>query len=194
MDQTNNKYKKILEAATKIFAQNGFHASRVSDIAREAGVASGTIYLYFQNKEDLIISIFKEAVEDLIEHVREHGDEKRVENALNVLVKGHLHGMESHHHRAVVFQIELRQVHPHMSNAISRPLKEYFSLMESILEKGREEGVFRRDIEIRLMRKMIFGTLDEICTRWVLSNCAYSLREMIPQVLELFLAALRRQE
>lgn len=194
MGKSNTKYRQILQAATKTFAQHGFYSSQVSAIAKEAGVASGTIYLYFNNKEDLMISIFQEAVEDLMHHVRERKGQKRAEDALKIIVEEHLLRMEADHNRARVFQIELRQAHPHISQKMGAPLKEYFELIESLLEKGREEGVFRKDIETRLLRKVIFGALDEICTRWVLSGCAYSLAEMVPAVMDLFLGALKRPE
>lgn len=191
MGRENDKYRRILEAATKTFAQNGYYSSRVADIAREAGVASGTIYLYFNRKEDLIISIFHQAVEDLIHHLRKDEEQDPADISLKVLVQEHLLRMEEDHNRARVFQIELRQANSYIREGIGTPLKRYFYLLESIVERGREEGIFRKDVETRLMRKMIFGTLDEICTRWVLSGCSYSLTEMAPSLMELFMAALK---
>ncbi len=191
MGRENDKYRRILEAATKTFAQNGYYSSRVADIAKEAGVASGTIYLYFNRKEDLIISIFHRAVEDLIHHLLKYEDQDPADISLKVLVQEHLLRMEEDHNRARVFQIELRQANSYIREGIGTPLKGYFYLLESIVERGREEGIFRKDVETRLMRKMIFGTLDEICTRWVLSGCSYSLTEMVPSLMRLFMAALK---
>lgn len=193
MEQKTDKYKKILEAATKVFARHGFYSSRVADIAEEAGVASGTIYLYFRNKEDLIICIFEEAVQDLLKHL--HGIEGRSpENDLKNLIKQHLLRMEDDQHLARVFQIQLRQANPHIRQGIGTPLKDYFNFIEAVLERGKEEGVFRQDQETRLMRKMVFGTLDEICTRWVLSGSRYSLEEMIPSIWKLLLSAIKMEE
>lgn len=189
-----DKYRRILQAATKIFAQNGFYSSRVADIAREAGVASGTIYLYFSNKEDLIISIFQEAVRDLLTHLQEMEGQLTVQERLKNIIEQHLLRMENNHQLARVFQIELRQANPHIGEGIGAPLKEYFLYLERILEQGKKEGLFRRDLETRLMRKMVFGTLDEICTRWVLSGGQYSLEEMIPSLWKLILSALIGQE
>nr|WP_238134286.1 TetR/AcrR family transcriptional regulator [Calderihabitans maritimus] len=190
-NKSGDKYGLILEAAVKVFAENGYHNSQVSKIASEAGVADGTIYLYFQNKKDILISLFREKMGNFIEQVKRELEELSDPVAkLKRLIELHFSHLEADKNLATVIQIQLRQSDPEIRSAITGPLKEYFRLMEEILAEGKASGCFYPDIDVRLARSMIFGTLDEVATCWVLSRRDYRLSDQVEEVFRLLVRGL----
>ncbi|RKQ37948.1 TetR/AcrR family transcriptional regulator [Oceanobacillus halophilus] len=187
------KYHQIIEAAVRVIAKNGFHGSQVSKIAKEARVADGTIYLYFKNKEDILITMFKEKMGQFIEKIveqtskREYADEK-----LLTLIEMHFGQLSKDHDLAIVTQLELRQSNYDLRLEINNVLKPYLSVIDDILKEGIEQDIFRDDIKITLVRQMIFGTLDEIVTNWVMKECKYDLLEEIPLVHQLLLGGIEK--
>ncbi|MCL6639386.1 MAG: TetR family transcriptional regulator [Firmicutes bacterium] len=181
--KTGDKYHAIIEAAVKVFAENGYHNSQVSKIAREAGVADGTIYLYFQNKEDILISVFKVKMGDFIAQVKRELDGYGTPpEKLKHLVRMHFSILESDRNLALFMQIQLRQSHPDVRRAIAEPLREYFRLIEGILREGIEAGDFHGNLDVRVARQMVFGTMDEVATCWVMSRQKYSLAKQLEPV------------
>lgn len=190
--KTGEKYQAIIDAAVRVIAKHGFHNAQVSRIAREAGVADGTIYLYFENKEDILISLFNEKMGQFIETCRERiSAEESVERKLYVLVHAHLGQLASYPEMAIVTQIELRQSNPQVSQGIGDVLKRYFNLIDEIVTEGMETGVFRSDVDVRMARMMIFGTLDETVTSWVMKQCKYNLVSLADPIHNLFLYGLK---
>ena len=178
--KTGNKYDNIIEAAVKIIAQNGYHNSQVSKIAREAGVADGTIYLYFQNKEDILISVFNNKMSQFINHIREKTEQiEEPLDKLKNLIRLHFSSLEADRNLALVTQIELRQSNPSIREAISEIIRQYYILIEDILKMGIDKGVIKKDLDVKLARKMIFGSLDEVVTCWVLSKKQYKLTDSV---------------
>lgn len=194
-DAANGKELRILRAAMNIFARHGYHNSTISSIADEAGIAAGTIYLYFEKKEDLIVALFERFVGD---HIRKRRPDilccRTVSARLDELVESHFRFFESDHSMAAVFQIHLREVNPLIRQGIIPVLLEYFDLIDRILSDGRAEGVIPEEIDIRLARKLIFGGLDEVVTSWVLSNQKYSLMSMHLEFLQMILRAIGVKE
>ncbi len=175
----NDKELRILRAAISVFARHGYHGSSISTIAEEAGIATGTIYLYFRKKEELIIALFQRFLGDYIREAKEevlavHGAPAR----LGKLIERHLRFFEADHEVAAVFQIHLREVNPQIRDGILPVLLDYFDLIDTILIEGKEAGEIAPDIDVRLARKLIFGGLDEIVTSWVLSRHKYELMSM----------------
>ncbi|HHW43062.1 MAG TPA: TetR/AcrR family transcriptional regulator [Desulfotomaculum sp.] len=174
--KSGDKYRAIIEAAVKVIAEYGYHNAQVSRIAREAGVADGTIYLYFRNKEDVLISLFRVKMGEFIE-----AGEKEIRacpgagEQLARLIHLHFANLEADRHLAQVMQIQLRQPDPAIRRGIAEPLRVYFRLIEEIVRRGVETGEFRPDLDVRLARQMIFGTMDEVATCWVMSSRPYSL-------------------
>ena len=161
--KTGEKYRNIIEAAITVIAQHGYHNSQVSKIAKEAGVADGTIYLYFQNKEDLLISLFRVKMNEFTIIVRrELKDHQPAMEKLARLITMHFSRLEADRNLALVLQIQLRQSDPAIRAGIAPPLKEYFNVIEDIVKEGLDSGEFRSDLDIRVARQMIFGTLDEV--------------------------------
>src|SRR5699024_10969205 len=110
MKKHKPKYNQIIEAAVEVIAENGYHASQVAKIAKKAGVADGTIYLYFKNKEDILISVFEEKMGQFIEQIAKSINEKaNAKDRLYTLIKMHFHQLAENHHLAIVTQLELRQ-------------------------------------------------------------------------------------
>jgi TetR/AcrR family fatty acid metabolism transcriptional regulator len=176
LKQKKPKYKQIIDAAVIVIADNGFHQAQVSKIAKQAGVADGTIYLYFKNKEDLLISLFREKMGLFIEKIQQEiaGKEKATEK-LYVLIEKHFSMLAEDHHLAIVTQLELRQSNKGLRLKINEVLKGYLKLVEDILRQGIEAGEFRPDLDVRLARQMIFGTIDETVTTWVMNDQKYDL-------------------
>jgi TetR/AcrR family fatty acid metabolism transcriptional regulator len=165
------KHQRILQAAVKIFAEKGFYKAKISEIAREAEVADGTVYLYFKNKDDILIQLFEEEMDRMIESMR--GELSRFEEPLEKLkafVRRHLGVVEENPRLAEVIQVELRQSNKFVKNYTNRKFQEYLNLVEEIIRQGQQRGVVRPDIEPSIAKRAIFGALDEMSTFWVLSR------------------------
>jgi TetR/AcrR family transcriptional regulator, fatty acid metabolism regulator protein len=190
--RTGDKYFAILEAAVKFFARHGFHRTRVADIAREAGVADGTVYIYFDKKEDILICLFQESMDRFVEGLREAlASGGNGESKLAALIRYHLATLGRLPDQAKVTQIELRQIDEAINEGISRPLMNYFKLIEEVIAEGQEEGIYRRDLDVRTARKVIFGAVDEIVTCWVMSKKPYDLDTLAEPVYELLARGLQ---
>ncbi|HLQ83544.1 MAG TPA: TetR/AcrR family transcriptional regulator [Pseudogracilibacillus sp.] len=186
MKKSRPKYGQIIEAAMQVIAENGYHASQVSKIAKQADVADGTIYLYFKNKEDILVSVFKEKMGSFIKQI-EHKIKQEVtaNDQLLALIESHFKQLSENKYLAIVTQLELRQSKPQLREEINNVLKEYLDIIDLIIQNGIDEKYFRDDIDVRLMRQMIFGTLDETVTSWVMKSHRYNLVNQAPEVHEL---------
>ncbi|MGP4064886.1 TetR/AcrR family transcriptional regulator [Oceanobacillus sp. M65] len=186
MNKRKPKYKQIIEAAVEVIAENGYHASQVSKIARKAGVADGTIYLYFKNKEDILVSVFEEKMGQFIEQTEKSIEQKEDANKkLLALIEMHFQQLASNPHLAVVTQLELRQSNPELRVKINQVLKPYLTLIDSIIKEGMQDGTFRKELILPLVRQMIFGTLDETVTNWVMKERKYNLGDQAGDVHQL---------
>src|SRR5262245_6648576 len=106
-EKANGKYEAILRAAIRVFARSGFFNSKVADVASEAGVADGTVYLYFKNKDDILISIFNHVMDDALARGKERLAELNgPAEKLKTIVHGHLDRIGRDRDLAVVFQVE----------------------------------------------------------------------------------------
>jgi TetR/AcrR family fatty acid metabolism transcriptional regulator len=183
-----DKREAILRAATSVFAHNGYFNSKVADIAREAGVADGTVYLYFKSKEDILHSIFDRSVEEALDAAR-----KQIERIadprekLRQIAALHLERLGADRDLAVVFQVELRGSTKFMEEFSAAGFAEYLALIRSTFEEGQRAGVFRADLNANVVAKILFGALDEMATNWILSKRRYKLAPMADQVLDIFL-------
>lgn len=191
--KATDKHQAILDAAVRVFARKGFFQSRVSEIAREAGVADGTIYLYFKNKDDLLISIFSVKMKEIISRFRDAiALERDAASRLRCLVRMHLAGFQSYPELAAVFQVELRQSSRFMREHDKEELRHYFDMIAEILEQGQREGMFRQDVPVGLAKRFVFGTLDEIVSTWVLAGMQYDLGTLVDPVVNLLLNGVGR--
>lgn len=191
--RVGDKYEAIIDAAVKVIASNGYHHAKVSQIAKEAGVADGTIYLYFKNKEDVLISMFTEKISRFAGNVRDSlARLERPEDQLRELIHMHFDFLSGDPNMAIVTQIELRQSDRASRIEIGKVVKTYLDMIDELIEKGIEQGVFRQEMDARLARKMIFGTLDEMVTAWVMKDMKYDLKAMADPIFEMFLKGISR--
>jgi TetR/AcrR family fatty acid metabolism transcriptional regulator len=190
--KNSDKRRRILDAAVKVFAEKGFFQARVSDIARMAGVADGTIYLYFKNKDDLLISIFEEKMKEINVKFRDAlGTEKDSVQRFRRLIGMHLAGFQAYPELAAVLQVELRQSSRFMREYKKVELKNYLDLMGDVVREGQQQGVFRKDIPLGLVKRFVFGALDEVVSTWVLAGRPYDLESLTDPLVDLFLNGLR---
>ncbi|MBM7096521.1 TetR/AcrR family transcriptional regulator [Bacillus sp. H-16] len=187
------KFEQIIDAAVKVIAENGYHHSQVSKIAREAGVADGTIYLYFKNKEDILISLFEEKMGSFVIRSKERlASETSVEQKLKLLIEMHLKQLEADYDLAIVTQLELRQSNLALRSRINEVLKGYLGLIDSILAEGMEKGFFSPDLDRRMARQVIFGAIDEVVTNWVMKDHKYKLVPLADSLNQMLLTGLRK--
>lgn len=187
-----DKRQKIIAAATKVFAEHGFFNSTVADVARCADVADGTIYLYFKSKDDLLISIFEQSIDLFIQaaHV-EIAAARDAEDKLRRFVALHLRLVQDNQDLAQVIQIELRQSSKFMKEYANEKFFSYLSIVQGILEEGRDAGIFRRDINPEILKRTLFGAVDEMALEWVLMNKKrYSMEDAATQIANLFIHGL----
>ena len=186
------KYKQIIDAAIIVIAENGYHQSQVSKIAKQAGVADGTIYLYFKNKEDILISVFEEKMDMFSENLKEIIQESTTASEkLFKMIHNHFSSLAGNHHLATVTQLELRQSNLALRMRINSILRNYLVLLDSILKEGIENGEFDSSIDIRLARQMVFGTIDETTTTWVMNEHKYDLVDLTEKVHRLLLNGIK---
>ncbi|WP_186725626.1 TetR/AcrR family transcriptional regulator [Planomicrobium sp. CPCC 101110] len=186
------KYRQIIDAAVIVIAENGYHQAQVSKIAKQAGVADGTIYLYFKNKEDILISVFQEKMGMFVSKLEEIiSKESTASEKLGSMIESHFGLLASDIHLAIVTQLELRQSNSEIRMRINGVLREYLKLMDKILVLGMENGEFDKSMDIRLARQMVFGTMDETITTWVMNDHKYDLVELAPKVHRLLMKGMR---
>lgn len=188
----SDKRAAILRAAITVFARCGYFNSKVADIARQAGVADGTVYLYFKSKEEILHSIFDRSVEEALGAARERVQRlSDPREKLRQIAHMHLERLGADRDLAVVFQVELRGSTKFMEEFSAAGFAEYLALIRSTFEEGQRAGMFRADLNARVVAKVLFGALDEMATNWILSKRRYKLAPMADQVLDIFLNGVR---
>ena len=194
--KASNKHSKIINAATKVFAKKGFFNARISDIAKEAKVADGTIYLYFNNKFDILISVFEEEIGNLIEQVKKLlAAEDDPRKMLEIFASKHLTVMKKNKNLAEVIQIELRQSAKLIKDYRNNKFSEYVNIISSIIKLGQEQNIYRASIRPGIAKRAFFGALDEISRIWTVGvTTEYTVEETTQQVLEIFLCGILEPE
>lgn len=183
-----DKREAILRAATRVFARNGYFNSKVADIARVAGVADGTVYLYFKSKEEILHSIFdRNTTEAIAEGRRQLAEIADPREKLRRIAALHLERLGADRDLAVVFQVELRGSTKFMEEFSAAGLAEYLRVIREAFEEGQRAGLFRRELNAKVVAKVLFGALDEMATNWILSKRRYKLAPMADEVLDIFL-------
>lgn len=183
-----DKRSAILRAAIRVFANNGYFNAKVADIAREAGVADGTVYLYFKSKEEILHSIFDRSMEEAIADGRKRlAGVSDPREKLRRIAELHLERLGADRDLAVVFQVELRGSTKFMEEFSAAGFAEYLALIRMTIEEGQREGVFRPELNAKVAAKILFGALDEMATNWILSRRRYKLAPMAEPVLDIIL-------
>lgn len=187
-----NKHSKIISAATKVFAKKGFFTARISDIAKEAKVADGTIYLYFNNKYDILISVFEEEIGKIVDQIKKSlATETDPRKMLETYATRHLLTMKKNRNLAEVIQIELRQTNKLIKDYRNNKFSEYTDLVADIIRLGQSQGIFDQDIEPNIAKRFFFGALDEVSRVWNTSpDGHYSVDSISTQLLRIFLSGI----
>lgn len=191
-----SKHAKIIAAATKVFAKKGFFTARIADIAQEAKVADGTIYLYFNNKYDILISVFEEEIGKIVEQIKKVlATETDPRKMLEAYITRHLQTMKRNRNLAEVIQIELRQTNKLIKDYRNNKFTEYTDLVADIVQLGQSQQIFRADIQPDIAKRFFFGALDEVSRIWNTSaEGKYSVEEISDQLLKIILSGLLVQK
>jgi len=188
-----DKRDAILRAAIRTFARNGFFGAQVADVARTAGVAAGTVYLYFRSKDDLLVSIFERTMTDTLAAGQAAiADVSDAPERLRRIARLHLERMGRDRDLAIVFQVELRQSTKFMERFSSTYLRDYIGIIRDTIADGQAAGTFRTGFNPTIAAKALFGALDEMATNWILARRKYLLAEQADEVIDLFLNGVAR--
>ncbi len=186
------KESKIIQAAVTVISEKGYFKASITEIAKIAGVAEGTIYTYFKNKEDLLIRSFENVLDTILNKIR---DELLCQSdpfsKIKIIVTEHTLFMEKNPQIANFLQIQLRQSSLSIRQKIKDIMKSYYKILGEILKDGINRGMIRSDVDIRIIGHMIFGTVDLIITSWVLSDKKDKLSDKIDNIYKVILSALK---
>lgn len=188
-----DKRSLITEAAVEVFAERGFHQARVSDIARRAGVADGTIYLYFKNKEDLLLSVFEEKMDELLAGLRDAlADTSDPLERIRRFARFHFDQVRENRSVSEVLQVELRLSNKFLKEYRPEKLWAYLGVFGQIVREGQAAGLFRAEVDPFITMWAFFGAMDEIAMQWVLSRKTdrFALETAASQVAEIFIRGL----
>jgi TetR/AcrR family fatty acid metabolism transcriptional regulator len=190
----NGKYQRIMDAAIKVFAEQGFHKATISQVAREAGVADGTIYIYFKNKADILDNFFNNRTRQVFQRFRETVEQAPdAEAKLRNLMHRHLYEFQRDRDMAVVFQREALQARYVADKYIRDISKMYLDILGEIIEQGQQEGRIRKDFQAGLVKRMILGTVNEVINTWVTAEGRYELVSMADPLVDLYLKGIGRK-
>lgn len=183
--------RAILESAVKVFAENGFFAARIRDIAAGAGVAEGTIYLYFDGKDDLLLTAFRDKVAEFCASVRDVlSASLPFQERLSRFVAHQFESIEADPPLATVLLLESRQSSKFYGGAVRDVLRSYAQAIDELLASGQHSGELRPDADVPLARRMLIGALEEIELEWLLGDRSRPLVAMAPRVAATFFRGL----
>jgi len=164
-----DRRKLILDAAIRVFAEHGYHGSRVGDIAEDAGVAHGLLYHYFASKEDVLRTIFVENWGQLIARFRAvEASHEPAQDKLDGIAKILLRTWRNDPALVTVMVREVARSHE--LEAQVEDVREAFGIIQRVIEEGQASGAFRPDVDARLASCVVYGALEEILTGWVLGQ------------------------
>lgn len=194
-NKKNNKYKRILESAVRVFAKYGFYQSTISQIAKEAGVADGTIYLYFKNKDDILVQSFSYKIKQVFERFKKEVERgQTAKDKLVNLIRHHLKVFQGDRDMAVIYQTETHQSKRLAEDQIKEMSKMYLDIISEIVEQGQQEGSIRKDLYMGLVKRIIIGSVDEVINTWLHSDGKYDLVSMADPLVELFIQGIGSNE
>lgn len=183
----SDKREAIIRAAIKVFARKGYFSSKVSDIAGQAKIADGTVYLYFKSKEEILHSIFNRMMDSFIsEGKREVQGIEKADAKLRRIAELHLERLGADRDLAIVFQVQLRGSIKFMREFSAAGFAEYLDIIRSTISEGQKQGLFRKDLNPVVCSKILFGALDEMVTNWILSKKKFDLAPAADEVLDVF--------
>ena len=190
----SEKYNKILSSAGAVFAEYGYHKATISLIASQAGVADGTLYLYFKNKEDILYQFVNFKTEMVFNQM--HSAVKKGKNAeekLRYLIRCHLAEFQNDKNMAIIFQSEVRYLRD-IESQIENISKMYLDLLSEIIELGQIEGSMRQDLFVGLVKRFILGAVEGVINTWVSADGRYDLVSMADPLVDLYLTGVKGRQ
>jgi TetR/AcrR family fatty acid metabolism transcriptional regulator len=194
-NKENGKYQRIMNAAIKIFAEQGFYKATISQVAREAGVADGTIYIYFKNKADILNNFFSYRTRLVFQRFRDAVEQATdSEDKLRNLIWRHLYEFQRDRDMAIVFQREALQARYIADEDIKAITKMYLDILEDIISQGQREGRIRKDFQSGLVKRFILGAVNEVINTWVTTGGKYELVPMADPLVDLYLKGIGQKQ
>nr|BAH60908.1 TetR family regulator [Desulfotignum balticum] len=189
----SEKYLNILNSAGAVFAKYGFYKATISQIASRAGVADGTLYLYFKNKDDILYQYISYKTSIVFEKMNDAvAAGKTAEEKLRNLIRCHLQEFQSDRHMAVIFQSEVRYLRD-IQSQIKDISKMYLDLLSDIIEQGQIEGSIRQDLFVGLVKRFILGAVEGVISTWVSAGSRYDLVAMADPLVDLYLNGVKEE-
>jgi TetR/AcrR family transcriptional regulator, fatty acid metabolism regulator protein len=184
----SEKYQRILDAAVEVIAEHGYFSSPVSAIAKRAGVADGTIYLYFKSKDDVLRTAIDETFNKFHRQVEEEfktltGPREQLEYIAQV----HLESHAVNRSMAILMQTEVRQSAKFIAEFSHHHLVKYIQVVREVVRRGQQEGIFRRDVSDGVVAHCMFGAIDELLSSAVFTGRVYDAKATAAQVMDVLL-------
>jgi len=194
MARTNNKKELIIDAAIKVFARKGFYNAKVADVAKQAGVADGTIYLYFKNKDDLLISLFETKMEEILKRFSSLIKKKiSADKKLREFINLYFLMIEQDQDLAEVFQVELRQSSKFLKDYHNQKFIDFLNIIGAIIEEGITQSLFQKTINKHNAKLLLFGALDELARQWILvGDASRSLKQTANETADILLYGMHK--
>lgn len=187
----SEKYHRILGSAGAIFAKAGFHKATIAQIAAKAGVADGTVYLYFKNKDDILYQYISFKTDFVFKRMRAAVSKgETAEEKLRNLIRCHLEEFQNDKSMATIFRSEVRYL-TEIESQIKDISKMYLDLLSDIIEQGQVEGVMRQDLFVGLVKRFVLGAVEGVISTWVAAGGRYDLVSMSDPLVDLYLTGLR---
>ena len=188
---SNNKYERILDGAATVFAKEGFHQATVAKIAKAAGVADGTIYIYFKNKDDILVQFFNFKTRQVFSKFRQVMEKPHnAVTKLRNLIAQHFAAFQADIQMAVIYQAETRRNRRLVEKEILEMGKMYADIVSEIVQQGQKEGVISQNLHLPLARRMIIGTVGDVINSWIQSGEKYELVPLADPLVELLINGL----
>ena len=194
-NQESDKKKTILTSAIKIIGDKGYQNATIAEIAKDAGIGDATIYEYFKNKEDLLLSIPVEVTKELIPQINEHM--MGIKGALNKLRKfiwWWLNYIEKNPGYGSIVLLELKTSKTYVSNEAYQAARNFYQIILDIIKEGQEEETIKREINPYLARSLCVGAMEHIIIRWLLKDKKYSLIQYADELADLLINSLRKTD
>jgi TetR/AcrR family fatty acid metabolism transcriptional regulator len=189
-----DKYRRILDAAIDVIAENGFFNARINEIAQRAGVADGTVYLYFKNKDHILRTAIDTGFQQFFERIRDaqrHAPTCR--ERLEIIALQHLQTLMQRRNLAVLLQTEVRQSAKFVAEFSFQHIVDYLNLVREVVRDGQAAGELRTGLSDRLVAHCFFGALDEIVNAWVFSGRVFDPPSTAAQVVDILFSGIHKE-
>jgi TetR/AcrR family fatty acid metabolism transcriptional regulator len=190
-----DKHRRILDAAIDVIAENGFFNARINEIAQRAGVADGTVYLYFKNKEHILRDAIASVFQQFFAQIRDGLDEATTcRDRLEIIARLHLEALSERRNLAILMQTELRQSANFIEGFSHQHIIDYLNLVRGVVKQGVESGELRAGISDRIVAHCLFGALDEIVSSWVFGRRVFDATTTAHEVVDVLFNGIHRKE